>query len=101
MQTITGKTLRRWTKEPLNSHERNVKKSKRLAELRLPASRRLDYRSLQQFQKELAGSPDIEASCRLSEALHEEPLEVVVRDQIQDLIDSRFSVSVVLRIPSY
>ncbi len=85
VQSIADRPLKRWTKEPWISRERGVEKSKRLAEFHLPASRRLHYRSVQQLQRKLTGSTDIEAPFRLSEALHEEPLEVFICGQIQKL----------------
>jgi hypothetical protein len=93
VQTITDGTLKRWTKEPWNSREKGVEKSKRLAELHLPASRRLRYRSVQILQRKLTGSTDIEAPFRLSEALREESLEVFVCGQIQKVTHSRFCIN--------
>ncbi len=93
MQTITYGTLKRWTKEPWNSRERGVEKSKRLAELHLPASRRLHYRSVQQHQRKLTCSANVEAPFRLSEALHQEPQEVFICGQIQKLTHLGFCIN--------
>src|SRR5260370_8794456 len=90
VQTITYGTLKRWTKEPWNSRERGVEKSKRLAELHLPASRRLHYRSVQQHQRKLTSSPNVEAPFRLSEPLHQEPQEGFICGRIQNFTTCGF-----------